>query len=80
MIPKIDKVDELRFLHDLVAGTDNTYDDPPNISDQSNIINVVTNAKFCSKIDLSNRYHNLCIISQHEKHTTFKTPFEVYRT
>jgi len=33
MIPKIDKPDEARFLHDLVARNDNTYDDPPNIPD-----------------------------------------------
>jgi len=62
MISKIDKPDEARFLHDLVARNDNTYDDPPNIPDQSNIINAVANAKFCSKIDLSDGYHNLRII------------------
>jgi len=80
MIPKIDKPDEARFLHDLVARNDNTYDDPPNIRDQSNIINAVANAKFCSKIDLSDGYHNLRIIPEHEKHTAFKTPFGVYKT
>jgi len=80
MIPKTDKPDEARFLHDLVARNDNTYDDPPNIPDQSNIINAVANAKCHSKIDLSNRYHNLCIIPEHKKHTTFNTPFGVYRT
>jgi len=80
MIPKIDKPDEARFLHDLVAWNDNTDDDPLNIPDQSNIINAVANAKFRSKIDLSDRYHNLRIIPEHEKHTAFKTPFGVYRT
>jgi len=80
MIPKIDKPDEARFLHDLAARNDNTYDDPPNIPDQSNIINAVANAKFRSKIDLSDGYHNLCIILEHKKHTAFKTPFGVYRT
>jgi len=80
MIPKIDKPDEARFLHDLVARNDNTYDDPPNITDQSNIINAVANAKFRSKVDLIDRYHNLRIILEHEKHTAFKTPFRVYRT
>jgi len=80
MIPKIDKPDEARFLHDLVARNDNTYDDPPNIADQSNIINAVASAKFRSKIDLSDRYHNLRIIPEHEKHTTFKILVGVYRT
>jgi len=80
MIPKIDKPDEARFLHHLGAQNDNTYDDPPNISDQSNIINAVANAKFRSKIDLSDGYHNLHIIPEHEKHTAFETPFGVYRT
>jgi len=59
MIPKIDKLDEARFLHNLVARNDNTYDDPPNIPDQSNIINAVANTKCRSKIDLSDGYHNL---------------------
>jgi len=80
MILKIDKPDKARFLYNLVARNDNTYDDTPNIPDQSNIINAVANAKFRSKIDLSNGYHNLCIILEHEKHTAFKTPFGVYRT
>jgi len=80
MIPKIDKPDETRFLHDLVTRNDNTYDDPPNIPDQSNIINAVANAKFRSKVDLSDEYHNLRIIPEYEKHTAFKTPFGVYRT
>jgi len=56
----------------------NTYDDPPNIPDQSNIINTVANAKCRSKIDLRDGYHNLRIIPEHEKHTAFKTPFGVY--
>jgi len=80
MISKIDNLDEARFLHDLVARNDNTYDDPPNIPDQSNIINTVANPKYHSKIDLSDGYHNLRIIPEHEKHTAFKTPFGVYRT
>jgi len=80
MIPKIDNPEEARFLHDLVAPNNNTYDDPPNIPDQSNIINTVANAKFRSKIDFSDGYHNLHIISEHEKHTAFKTLFGVYRT
>jgi len=80
MIHKIDKPDEARLLHDLVARNDNTYDDPPNVHDQSNIINAVANAKFHSKIDLSDGYYNLCIIPEHEKHIAFKTPFGVYRT
>ena len=74
MIPKIDKPDEARYLYDLVARNDNTYDDPPNIPHQSNIINAVANAKFCSKIDLSDGYHNLRIIREHEKHTAFRYP------
>jgi len=80
MIPKIDKPDEARFLHDLVARNDNTYDDPPNITDQSNIINAVANARCHSKIDHSDRYHGLHIVPKHEKHTVFKTLFGVYRT
>jgi len=80
MILKIDKPDEARFLHDLVARNDNTYNDLLNIPDQSNIINAVANTKLDSKIDLSDRYHNLRIIPEHEKHTAFKTPFRVYRT
>jgi len=80
MIPKIDKLDEARFLHDLVARNNNTYDDPPNIPDQSNIINAVANAKCRSKTDLGDGYHNLRIIPEHEKHTAFKRPFGVYRT
>jgi len=66
MIPKIDKPDEARFLHNLVARNDNTYDDSPNISDQSNIVNAVANAKCGSKIDLSDGYHNLRIIPEHK--------------
>ena len=80
MIPKIDKPNEARFLHDLVAWNNNTYDDPPNIPNPSNIINAVANTKFHSKIDVSDRYPNLWIIPEHEKHSAFKTPFTVYRT
>jgi len=80
MIPKIDKPDEARFLYDLVARNDNTYDNLPNMPDQSNIINAVVNAKLRSKIDLSDGYHNLRIILEHKKHTAFQTPFGVYRT
>jgi len=80
MIPKIDKPDEARFLHNLVTRNDNTYDDPPNIRDESNIINAVANTKFCSKIDLSDGYHNLHIIPEHKKHTVFKIPYGVCRT
>jgi len=63
-----------------MARNDNTYDNPPNIPDQANIINAVANAKFRSKIDLSDGYHNLRIIPEYEKHTAFKTLFGVYRT
>ena len=80
MILKIDKPDQARLLHDLVAQNNNTSNDPPNISDQFNIINAVANAKFRSKIDLSDGYHNLHIIPEHKKHTAFKIPFGVYRT
>ena len=80
MILKIDKPDEARFLHNFVARNNNTYDNPLNIPHQSNIIYAVANTKFCSKIDLSNKYHSLCIIPEHEKHTAFQTLFEVYRT
>jgi len=80
MIPKIDKSNEARFFYNVVAQNDNTYDDPPNIPDQSNIINAVANAKFRSKIDLSDGYHNLRIIPEHKKHTAFKRPFSVCRT
>jgi len=80
MTLKIDKPDKARFLHDLVARNDNTYYNPPNIPDQYNIINAVANTKFRSKIDLTDRYHNLRIIPEYEKHTAFKTPFGVYRT
>jgi len=80
IIAKIDKPDVASFLHDLVARNDNNHDNPPNIPDQSNIINAVANAKFRSKSDLSDGYYNLRIIPKHEKLTTFKTPFGVYRT
>jgi len=61
MILKIDKPDEARFLYDLVARNDNSYNDPPNMSDQSNIINAVANAKFRSKVNLSDEYHNYAL-------------------
>jgi len=80
MTPKIDKPDEARFLHYLVARNNNTYNDSPNIPDQSNIIHTVANAKCRSKIDLNAGYHNLHIIPEHEKHTAFKIPSGVYRT
>src|SRR5205085_5611399 len=80
MISKIDKPHEARYLHDLVTRNQNTYLDPPNLPDQTSIINAVANAKFRSKIDLSDGYHNIRIFSNHEKHTAFITPFGTYRT
>ena len=41
MIPEIDKPDEARFLHDLVARNGNPIMEPPNILDQSSIINTI---------------------------------------
>jgi len=67
LIPKIDKPDKATFLHNFMTWNINTYDNLSNIPDQSNIINTVANTKFPSKIDLSDRYHNLCIIPKDEK-------------
>ncbi|HLP34462.1 MAG TPA: reverse transcriptase domain-containing protein [Amoebophilaceae bacterium] len=80
MIPKNDKPNEARFLHDLRARNDNTIPDPTPIPDQKSILNQIARHPYRSKIDLSDGYHNVRIIPDHEKYTSFITPFGTYRT
>ena len=52
MIPKIDKPNEERFLYDLLARNSNTVMEPPNMADQSGIIDTIARYTFRYKIDL----------------------------
>ena len=80
MIPKIVKPNEARFLHNLVASDSNTIMEPPNIPDQSTIINTIARYPCRSNVDLSDMYHNIRIHAPHKKHTACVTPYRTYRT
>lgn len=80
MIPRIDKPNKARFLYDLVARDSNSITEPPNIPDQSSIINTIDRYPFRSKIDLTDGCHNIRIHPAHEKHTAFVTPYGTYGT
>ena len=79
MILKIDKPNEARFLHDLVARDSNTIMKPPNIPDLSRIINSIATYPFRTTINLSDKYYNIRIYPPYEKHTTFVTTRGIYR-
>ena len=80
MIPAIDKPNQARFLYDLVARTCNTILEPPDIPDQSRIIETIARCPSWSNIDFSYEYHNIRIHPAYEKHTVFVTPYGTYRT
>ena len=79
-IPKIDKPNEPRFLLDLVGRNDNTIKDNTPLPNQDEIRNRVALHKFRSKIDLTDGYHNIRVNPDHEKYTSFSTPFGQFRT
>ena len=68
MILKIDKAEEARFLHDLVATNRTTNIEPTNIPNQSSIINTIARYSFSSKIDHSDGYPNIRIHPSNDKH------------
>ena len=80
IIPQINKPNQARFLDDLLARNSNIIMEPPNISDQSSIINSIVRYPSESKIDVSNGYYNSRIHPTHEKHTAFVTSYATYRT
>jgi hypothetical protein len=80
MIPKHDKPDEARFLHDLVARNANTHKIPCLIPDQNLIRNTLARSRFCSKIDISDGYNGLRVAPEDEKYTAFLTPYGTFRT
>ena len=80
MIPKIDEPNEARFFHNWVAKNSNTIMEPPNIPDQSRIINTIARYPSRSEIELSDGYDHIRIHPPHEKHTAFVTPYGTYRT
>ena len=80
MIHKIDKPNKARFSYDFVARNSKTIMEPPDISDQSCIINTIARYPFRSKIDLSNGYNNIRIHPAHEKHNAFVIPSGTHGT
>src|SRR5258705_565825 len=80
MIGKIDKPEEARFLHDLKDQNDNTYPDKTSIPDIPSIINCIARHPYRSKIDITNAYHEVRILPEHEKYAAFATPFGTFRT
>src|SRR5258705_13279996 len=75
MIGKIDKPEEARFLHDLKDRNDNTYPHKTSIPDIPSIINCIARHPYHSKIDITNAYHEVRILPEHEKYAAFATPF-----
>ena len=80
MIGKIDKPEEARFLHDLKDYNDNTYPDKTSIPDILSIITCIARHPYHSKIDITNTYHKVRILPEHEKYAAFATPFGTFRT
>src|SRR5258705_1271714 len=80
MIGKIDKQKEARFLHDLKDRNDNTYPNKTPIPDIPSIINCIARHPYRSKIDITNAYHEVRILPEHEKYAAFATPFGTFRT
>ena len=81
MLPRNKKdATKARFLHDLRQRNKNTILDLTPIPDQQLIIRTLARAKFRSKIDLKDGYHQVRINPDHEKYTAFTTPFGTFRT
>ena len=80
MISKIDNGNDARFLYDLVATNSNTIIEPPNIPNQSSIINTIARYPFRSKIELSDGYYKIRIHPPHEEYTVFITTYGTYST
>ena len=59
MIPKHDKPNKARFLHDLIDRNNITRKDHTLIPDIYNIVNTVARHPFRSKLDLTDGYHNV---------------------
>ena len=76
---KIDKPDEVRFLHDLVDCNKNTYPNKTTIPDIPSIKRTIAQHPYRSKIDLTNAFHEVRIKPEHEKYTSFTTPFETFQ-
>src|SRR5258705_4176979 len=80
MTGKIDKPEEARFLHDLVDCNKNTYPDKTSIPNIPSIIRTIARHPYRSKIDLTNAFYEVRIKPEHEKYTSFSTPFGTFRT
>ena len=73
-IAKTSDATKARFLHDLRNRNKNVVLDKTPIPDQDLIRNAVARAKYRSKIDLTDAYHQVRINPKHEKHAGFRTP------
>ena len=80
MIPKHDKPNEARYLHDLIDRNNITRKDHTPIPDICNIVNTVARHPFRSKLDLTDGYHNIRVEPDSEQFTSFYIPFGTYRT
>src|SRR5690606_10352353 len=80
VIAKTSDPTKARFIHDLPARNAQTILDRTPMPDQDAIRNAVARAKYRSKIDLSDAYHQIRINPKHEKHAGFRTPWGVYNS
>jgi Reverse transcriptase (RNA-dependent DNA polymerase)/RNase H-like domain found in reverse transcriptase len=77
-IPK--KTGKLRMVVDCCQQNNNTVKDVTPFPDQDQIQMDVAQAKYCSKIDLSNAYKQVCIESEDIPKTAFATVFGTYES
>ena len=77
-IPK--KTGKLRTVVDCHQRNNNTIKDVTPFLDQDEIRMNVAQAKFCSKIDLSNAYEQICIEPSDVHKTTFSTVFGTFES
>src|SRR5215217_5239225 len=80
VIAKTSDPTKARFIHDLPNRNNHAVLDLTPMPDQDAIRNAVARAKFRSKIDLSDAYHQIRINPEYEKHAGFGSLWGVYNS
>ena len=75
-----DRRKEHRFLQDPRPWTRVTSRNHTQLPNSEDAIELVAARPLCSNINLTDRYHNMCIVTDSEKHTTFLLHMGHYRS
>jgi len=78
MLCILKKMGKLRTMIDCRKCNDNTVKDVTPFPDQDQIRMDVTRVRYCSKIDLSNVYEQVCVEPEDVKKTAFSTIFDTF--